>query len=302
MIDQAQSLRDLVQKSQTLRANKTSSSQKISQAKTKKARFITVISGKGGVGKSNIALNLAIAYGSIGKKTVILDADLGMANVNVLMGIIPRYNISHILSDYKKFKDVVLETEYGVSLIAGASGISELADADELARAQFLSEIQELDNYDVVIIDTGAGASSNVVAFAAAADDVILVTTQEPTSLTDAYSMVKILSKDSQFFNRKLHLIINRVYSSVEGKKVADKLLGISQQFLNMPLEYLGFVYEDAFVREAVKKQKPFFWGHKKSRSSQCISQLVSKLENIESSPRTSSVGYFFSKFFKSFS
>jgi flagellar biosynthesis protein FlhG len=303
MIDQAQNLRELMQQRQAEAKLPISSPTALKlPPKPKvagKGRFLTVVSGKGGVGKSNVALNLAIAYGAIGKKTIILDADLGMANVNVLMGIVPRYNISHIITHNKTLKDVVVETEYGISLIAGASGISQLANATEEARLQFLEEIQGLGDYDIIIVDTGAGASSNVVAFAEAADDVIVVTTQEPTAITDAYSMIKILSQDAKQINN-LHLVINRVYSSAEGEKVADKLLGISKQFLSLPLDYLGFVYEDPLVRDSVKKQKPFFWSQKKARSSQCISQLVNKLEKKEEERENSGVLTFFSKLFKS--
>ncbi|KAL0263985.1 UNVERIFIED_CONTAM: hypothetical protein PYX00_010856 [Menopon gallinae] len=181
------------------------------------------------------------------------DADLGMANVNVLMGIVPRYNISHLLSAGRRLRDVVVETEYGVSLIAGASGISQLANADESARLQFLEEIHGLGDYDVIIVDTGAGASSNVVAFAEVADDVIVVTTQEPTAITDAYSMVKILSQDCKEPIENLHLVINRVYSASEGEKVANKLVAINtNQRSEVPFE--GLKEED--IGEPVNTQK----------------------------------------------
>lgn len=306
MIDQAQSLRDLMKDRQFAKESSPNNASFNVPLKSedlslnKRARFFTIVSGKGGVGKSNLALNLAIAYGSIGKKTVILDADLGMANLNVLMGIVPRYNISHILTHNKKLEDVIVETEYGISLIAGASGISQLANADEQARIRFLQEIRGLGDYDIVIVDTGAGASSNVVAFAEAADDVLVVTTQEPTAITDAYSMIKILSQDAKNPINNLHLVINRVDSSSEGEKVANKLLGISKQFLSISIGYLGFVYEDALVRDCVKKQKPFFANHKKARSSLCISHLVNKLEKKDEKLNSGNVLDFFSKFFKS--
>ena len=268
MADQAEKLREIM------------------RAKTdgtkKNTRIIAISSGKGGVGKTNIAINLAIAYAQLGRKVVVMDADLGLANVNVALGVIPQYNLYHLIRKQKRMKDILVDTNYGIQIVAGASGFSKIANLSVEERNRFISELQELAIADIIIIDTSAGVSSNVLSFVAAADDAIIVTTPEPTAITDAYGIIKIIATEVDSMNMGLKLIVNRVSSVVEGKSVAERVINIAGQFLNLKVDYLGFVYDDSLVHEAVIKQKPFIAVDPRGRASICIKHIVGRLEKVD--------------------
>jgi flagellar biosynthesis protein FlhG len=246
------------------------------------SRIIAVSSGKGGVGKTNISINLALAYARLGKKVIVLDADLGLANVNVVLGVIPRYNLYHLIRQQKKMRDILLDTDYGIQIVAGASGFSKIANLSEEERKGFIHELQELSQADVIIIDTSAGVSNNVLSFVAAADDAIIVTTPEPTAITDAYGIVKIIATEVENLDLGLKLVVNRVKTVTEARKVAERVINIAGQFLNLKLDYLGFVYEDPLVQTAVVKQRPFLVLDPKSKASICIDHIVRRLENMD--------------------
>jgi flagellar biosynthesis protein FlhG len=266
--DQAEKLREIMR-------NKKSTPQKAS-------RIISVSSGKGGVGKTNIAINLALAYAGLGKKVIVLDADLGLANVNVVLGVIPRYNLYHLIRQQKKMRDIILDTTYGIQIVAGASGFSKIANLSEEERKVFIEELHELSSADIIVIDTSAGVSNNVLTFVAASDDVIIVTTPEPTAITDAYGIVKIIATEVDNLDLGLKLVVNRVKSVTEGRKVAERVINIAGQFLNIKLDYLGFVYEDVMVQNAVIKQRPFLTLDPKGKASICIDHIVRRLENMD--------------------
>jgi flagellar biosynthesis protein FlhG len=268
MADQAEKLREMMQ----VRSDKPKHN----------TRIIAVSSGKGGVGKTNIAINLAIAYAKIGKKVIVMDADLGLANVNVVLGVIPKYNLYHLIRRQKKLRDIIMDTDYGIQIVAGASGFSKIANLSEEERNTFIQELHELSSADIVIIDTGAGVSNNVISFIAAADDVIIVTTPEPTAITDAYGIIKIIATEIENLDLGLKLVVNRVASVSEGKRVANRVISIAGHFLNLKVDYLGFVFQDKLVHNAVINQKPFFVLDDKSKPAICIKHLVSRLENIE--------------------
>ncbi len=248
--------------------------------RTREPRVITISSGKGGVGKTNIAINLAIAFSEIGKKVVVMDADLGLANVNVILGIIPKYNLYHVLKGQKRLHEIIIDTPYGIQIIAGASGFAQLADLDEEERAAFVQELKELAYADIIIIDTGAGVSQNVLTFVRSADDAIIVTTPEPTAITDAYGIIKTISAEINGPNIKL--VVNRVKSHMEGKKVAERVITIAGQFLNIKVDNLGFIFEDVSVQKSVVKQDPFIKSSPNSKASQSIKHLMTRLANIE--------------------
>jgi flagellar biosynthesis protein FlhG len=245
-------------------------------------RIIAVSSGKGGVGKTNIAINLALAYAQLGKKVIVMDADLGLANVNVVLGVIPRYNLYHLIRKQKSLEEILVETSYGIKIIAGASGFSKIANLTEEERRDFIAELAALSNADVLIIDCAAGVSNNVISFIAAADDAIIVTTPEPTAITDAYGIIKIIATEIENLDLGLKLVVNRVKSVVEGKKVAERVITIAGQFLNLKVDYLGFVFDDPVVHTSVVRQKPFLILEPKSRASLCIRHLVGRLENYD--------------------
>jgi len=279
MADQAEKLREIMRE----RKNSKNGSPKLNGiANNGQTRIIAVSSGKGGVGKTNIAINLALSYGQLGKKVVVMDADLGLANVNVVLGIIPKYNLYHLIRKQKKMKDIIQDTSYGIQIVAGASGFSKIANLSEEERNSFVDELQDLSTADILIIDTGAGVSNNVLSFIAAADDVIIVTTPEPTAITDAYGIIKIIATEIESLNLGLKLVVNRVKSVTEAKKVAERVINIAGQFLNLRVDYLGFVYDDEMVHNAVVRQKPFLVMDSKGKASMCIRHIMGRLENIE--------------------
>lgn len=254
----------------------------IKEALGKKTKIITIASGKGGVGKTNVSTNLALAYGKLGKKVIVLDADLGLANVNVVMGMIPKYNLYHVIRKQKTMKEVILDTDYGIQIVAGASGFSKIANLTDEEREGFISELTELSSADIIIIDTSAGVSSNVLSFVEAADEVLIVTTPEPTAITDAYGIIKIISTEIDDLDLDLKLIVNRVSSVTEAKKISQRVINIAGQFLNLKVDYLGFVYEDPSVPNSVRKQVPFMVADPNGKAAGCIQHIVGRLENIE--------------------
>ncbi|MDR0409600.1 MAG: MinD/ParA family protein [Spirochaetaceae bacterium] len=277
MEDQAEQLRELVR----TRENNAEALQPYS-AKPNKTRIITIASGKGGVGKTNLSVNMALAYARIGKKVVLMDADLGLANVNVMLKIVPKWNLYHVIRKQRTMREILTETEYGISIVAGASGFSKIANLTDDERTRFIEELNTLYTADIIIIDTSAGVSSNVMDFIAAADDAIIVTTTEPTAITDAYGIVKIIATEVESSDMGLKLVVNRVRNVTEAKKVADRMLSITGQFLNVKLEYLGFVYDDTAVAHAVHRQRPFMVESPRSKAAQCIQHIVGRLEKTE--------------------
>ena len=276
MEDQAEKLRELMR-------NKNSGYEKPSKIKeVKKTRIITVTSGKGGVGKTNVSVNLALAYARTGRKVIVMDADLGLANVNVMLNMIPRFNLYHVIRKQKTMKEVLVETEYGISIVAGASGFSKIANLSETERQYFIEELNTLSSADIVIIDTSAGVSSNVLDFVAAADDSVIITTPEPTAITDAYGIIKIIATEINSLNMGLKLVVNRVKNAAEAAKIADRMINITSQFLNIKLDYLGFIYDDNAVSQAVYKQQPFMVVDPKCKASQCVQHIVGRMDKIE--------------------
>ncbi|MDR2500183.1 MAG: MinD/ParA family protein [Treponema sp.] len=273
MEDQAEILREMMQKKNP--ADKPP----VKPQEAKKTRIITVTSGKGGVGKTNISVNMALAYARLGRKVVVMDADLGLANVNVMLNMIPKFNLYHVIRNQKTMREIMVETEYGISIVAGASGFSKIANLSEAERQNFIHELDTLSNADIIIIDTSAGVSSNVMDFIAAADDAVIVTTPEPTAITDAYGIIKIIATEIDNLNMGLKLVVNRVKSVTEAKKVADRMTSIAGQFLNLKVDYLGFIYDDAMVSQAVLRQRPFMVIDPKCKASICIQHIVGRME-----------------------
>ncbi|HOX12737.1 MAG TPA: MinD/ParA family protein [Spirochaetia bacterium] len=290
MEDQAQKLRELMQAGAPSAAPQGASSQK-------RTRVITVTSGKGGVGKTNLSVNLALAYAQQGKRVIVLDADLGLANVNIMLNMIPKYNLYHVIRKQKTMKEIILDTDYGIQIVAGASGFSKIANLSEEERQSFISELYSLAGADIIIIDTSAGVSSNVLSFVAAADDAIIITTPEPTAITDAYGIIKIIATEVENLNIGLKLVVNRVKSVLEGKKVAERIINISGQFLNLKVEYLGCIYEDPIVPASVIRQRPFILSDPKSKAAISVHHLVSRIEKTDFSD-DKGIGRFIRKLF----
>jgi flagellar biosynthesis protein FlhG len=276
MEDQAEKLREIMRQ-------KNRSSEKASRPRdVKKTRIITITSGKGGVGKTNVSVNMALAYARLGKKVIVMDADLGLANVNVMLNMIPKWNLYHVIRKQKTMREILLETDYGISIVAGASGFSKIANLTEDERQNFIDELDTLSSADIIIIDTSAGVSSNVLDFIAAADDAVIITTPEPTAITDAYGIIKIIATEIDSLNMGLKLVVNRVKSVAEAKKVADRMTNIAGQFLNLKVDYLGFIYDDAVVSQAVLRQRPFMVIDPRCKASQCVQHIVGRMEKSD--------------------
>jgi len=263
-------------------------------------RIITLTSGKGGVGKTNLSTNLAITYAQAGKRVILMDADLGLANVNVILGIIPRYNLYHLVRKQRKLQEILMDTEYGIKIIAGASGFAKIANMTREDRETFISEMSKLTDVDLIIIDTGAGVSNNVLSFIMAAHESIIVTTPEPTAITDAYGIIKIITTEIPQLKEAPKLLVNRVKSATDATRVSKRIIDISHQFLNTDIEYLGYVYEDEVVHQAVLRQKPFSITNPKSKAATCIRHIMSRLEKNESAKGEVGLNGFFSRLFGS--
>ena len=292
MGDQADGLRLLMKE-----INKNTDNAEDGQDTAQKTRIIAVTSGKGGVGKTNVATNMGIAYAQMGKKVIVLDADLGLANVNVILNVIPQYNLYHVIKKQKKLSEIIIDTEYGIKLIVGASGFAKIANMAEAERNEFINEMYTLSNVDIIIIDTSAGVSKNVLSFVAAADEVVIITTSEPTAITDAYGIIKVIATEVDNMNLNLKMIINRVDSAAEGKRIADRMINIAAQFLNLKIEYLGFIYNDPLVTKAVIKQKPFIIVDPNGKASSCLKHIVARMEKNEI-PETGGFARFVKKLF----
>ena len=265
-MDQAQNLRNIIKKENTLMPM---------------SRVITVTSGKGGVGKSNLAVNIAIAMGRAGKRVIILDADFGLANIEVMLGIRPKYNLADLMFKGKQITDIITEGPENVSFISGGSGIQELTNLTKEQVINFSSKLEELDRRaDVIIVDTGAGISGNVMEFVMSSAEVILVATPEPTSMTDAYAVLKTLDRQPEFAREhcRIKLVANRVSNEKMGKELYEKLSLVAEKFLNLSLEYIGSVPTDMNINKAVMKQKPITIAFPMSPASRAIEEISKKV------------------------
>lgn len=248
--------------------------------KHKLTKVVTVASGKGGVGKTNFTLNLGLALAELGQKVLILDADLGLANIDVILGVSPKFNLLHVINGEKDLSEVILEGPKGVKIIPGGSGIYELADLEEWQLERFLIRLANLENEsDYLLIDTGAGISKNVLNFTLAADEIFIITTPEPTSITDAYGLIKTINKHN-FFG-EIKLVVNKAISYEEAEIAAKKLQIVVKKFLkDCNLTILGYILDDKAVPLAVKKQQPFLLDSPTSIATGNIYNLASRISN----------------------
>lgn len=254
------------------------------------SRVITVTSGKGGVGKSNVSVNLAIQLSRLGKKVVILDADFGLANIEVMLGLRPKYNISDMMFRGKNVKEILTPGPENIGFISGGSGLQEMANLDKDQIQSLVMAMYELDRVaDVVIIDTGAGISDAVIDLVMCSPEVLLITTPEPTSITDAYAMLKTIRRQDTFDPKrmKIRMIGNCVQSYEEGKELFYKLSMVSGKFLQIDMEYLGAIPEDAKLQSAVRKQQPVSIAAPNAPAARAMMELAVMLDNGISEEQT---------------
>ena len=276
-MDQASSLRKIVSKNAAQIKNKTSVTRRVDDPPP---RVISVTSGKGGVGKTNIVGNLAMALAQLGHRVLILDADLGLANIDIIFGVHPTHNIGHVISGEKTLSEVIMKGPHGIQIIPAGSGFVNLTRLTEGQKLGLLSEFEALDDVlDFLLIDTSAGISENVIYFNLAADDCIIVATSEPTSITDAYAMMKVMSLEHGMKHFKL--LVNMVSDEREAKSVFMNLSQASDRFLNgVVIEYIGFIPNDEYVKKAVRKRKPVLELYPGSDSSKTITKMAKSLLN----------------------
>jgi flagellar biosynthesis protein FlhG len=279
MMDQAEKLRQVIE---DLKVKQLGNKMTLPAAPVKRtARVITVTSGKGGVGKTNITINLAIALSEQGYRVVILDADFGLANIDVLFGIVPQYTLLDVVKNRKNILEILADGPKNTRFISGGSGVEDLLKLDRQQTARFIEGMALLDRLaDVIIVDPGAGLSDNVMSFIMAADEVLLVTTPEPTSITDAYALIKMVSNRDR--TKKIKLVVNKAESSVEAIDVLNKLVLVADRFLGLKLEQAGYILNDDAVIRAVKQQQPFMMIYPKSQAARNIREISAKLDNRE--------------------
>ena len=267
-MDQAQQLRNIIK-----------------QQNTRKhlARVITVTSGKGGVGKSNISVNLAIQLSRLKKRVVILDADFGLANVEVMLGVRPVYNLADMMFRGKSLKEVITPGPEGIGFISGGSGLRELTNLHSDQVKNLVRMMYELDQIaDVVIVDTGAGISDKVIDLVLSSSEVLLVATPEPTSITDAYALLKTLCRHQEFYenNARIHMVANRARNYQEGRELFEKLDAVVEKFLKLHMEYLGHIPYDEKLPRSVMKQQPVSLAFPNASSARAMLELAMLLEN----------------------
>ena len=278
-MDQASSLRQIVRNKTDVERSRGSVPVRKVEASDGHSRVIAVTSGKGGVGKTNVVGNLALTMAGMGKKVLILDADLGLANIDIIFGIHPRYNIGHVLDGEKELSEIIIEGPSGVRIIPAGSGFVNLTHLTDGQKLSLLSEFEAFeDDFDYFFIDTGAGISENVTYFNLAADECIVVVSPEPTSVTDAYAMIKVMS--TQHGEKHFKLLMNMVRDESEAKAVFLNLIQATDRFLTgVSLEYCGYIPTDEKVTAAVRQRSPFVELYPKAVSSRRIRQIARQLD-----------------------
>ncbi|NLC71785.1 MAG: MinD/ParA family protein [Desulfuromonadaceae bacterium] len=244
------------------------------------SRVISVTSGKGGVGKTALVGNIAVAMSRSGKKVLIIDADLGLANIDVVYGLAPKCNLNHFFKGQISLNDIILEGPEGVRILAAGSGFQQVTQLTPVQKVQFMEGLDQLEEkYDVVLIDTGAGISENVTYFNAAAQEVLVVTTSDPASITDAYSLMKVLYL--QFQQRDFQLVVNIVQDADEGFEVFRRLTAVANRCLDISINYLGSIPFDKNMRESLRRQQPFIQLYPEGRVSASFNSLAEGLLNL---------------------
>jgi flagellar biosynthesis protein FlhG len=252
------------------------------EAKTKpkrnaKARVIAITSGKGGVGKTSIVANLGYAFTKLGKKVLILDADLGLGNLDVLLGLAPKYNLSHVIMEEKTIEDILIEGPGKMKILPASSGIQELTNLTRQQKINILTQLDRLiDTVDILFIDTAAGISPNVMDFNATAQEIVVVVSPEPTSITDAYALMKVLSL--KYSEKVCKLLVNMTTRPEEGREVFRQLHLVTDRFLDIHIEYLGCILNDEKVTRGVKSQKIVSELFPDTQASKCFKDLARKI------------------------
>lgn len=297
IVDQADKLRKIVS------GLKESSGMIIDRSVTKagkRARLIAVTSGKGGTGKTSLTVNIALQLGKMGYKVVVIDGDLGLANVEVMLGKVPKYSMYDIINSGLSLSDIIFDGPMGIKFVSGGTGIMEMAHLNRKRFDELLNILSALDNYaDFILIDTGAGISNNVMKFVLAANEVILVANPEPTSITDTYAILKIIS----MHNRKcqIKMVANMVEGPAEAEDILNRINTAAREFIGIEIKSLGFIKRDPLISKAIKKQTPFIICFPKSPTAKNIEGITERIvHNADYQTKAEGLRGFLSKMYMS--
>ncbi|MEJ1464890.1 MAG: MinD/ParA family protein [Candidatus Sedimenticola sp. (ex Thyasira tokunagai)] len=242
-------------------------------------RVIAVTGGKGGVGKTNVSVNLAVTLADIGKRVMLLDADLGLANIDVMLGLHPEYDLSHVLNGERNLEEVVIDGPSGIKVVPGASGVQQMAELSEAEHAGLISAFSEVGaDLDILIVDTAAGISDTVISFSRAVQELIVVVCDEPASITDAYAMIKLLNREYNV--DRFHILANMTRHPQEGRNLYNKICRVTDRYLDVMLSYMGSIPYDESLLKAVRAQKPVVHAYPRSRIAQTFKNLAKKADN----------------------
>jgi flagellar biosynthesis protein FlhG len=241
-------------------------------------RVIAVASGKGGVGKTNVSMNLGVTLARQGKKVLLMDADLGLANVDVMLGLQPKLNLSHIFEGDHTLEEIIVEGPEGLKIIPASSGVSRMADLQPMEHAGLIQAFSELSlPLDILLVDTAAGVSDSVISFIKASQEVIVVVCDEPASITDAYALIKVLNKEHGL--TRFHVLANMAHSPAEGRELFKKISAVCDRFLDVTLDFLGMVPYDDYLRKAVKKQQPVVQAFPGSEATKAFDKICRSID-----------------------
>ncbi len=293
-MDQAEKLRNMIKEH---KASKNSDSDG--------ARVITITSGKGGVGKSSTAVNLAIQFRKLGYRVTIFDADFGLANIEVMFGAIPKFNLSDVIYRGKNLEDIIVEGPMGVNFISGGSGVFEMTNMSSDNLRYLTAKLSQLESMtDIIIVDTGAGISESVLQFITSCNEVVLVTTPEPTSITDSYALLKALKRHPDYDkdNTTIKVVTNRVANEEEGNSLFSKLSIVVNKFLQIELDHLGMIPQDTHILKSVMQQQPVSIAYENSGASKAYEVIAKRLTQNEKEKVSEKRGisFMFAKMFKS--
>lgn len=287
MMDQAKVLREMVDAADGRRRNGQGG-----------PRIVAVASGKGGVGKTSLSVNLGIALASRGLRTVLIDADIGLANVDIALGIRPTSTLRHVLVEERTLEEAIVDGPGGLKVLAGGSGVHELEGVDPERMARFASVLQSMDaSYDFMLIDTGAGVGPHVLSFATASSETLMVVTPDPSSIADAYAVIKAAER-ARPRHIRWHIAVNMVRSADEGSATFQRLAAAARRFLDIEPAHLGTVPRDEAVLRAGQQQRPFVLEAPRSRASRAVMEMAAKLTN-EPSPPVLGLGNFMQRLFR---
>lgn len=291
IVDQAETLRGLVRQTAGQPGTLSyQSGQPALSSKPRLAQALAISSGKGGVGKSTIAVNLAVMLSKMGRRVALLDADMGTANADVLCNVMPVHTLAHVVSGRREIEEIAIQAPGGFSLIPGASGLAQMAALRSEEQRRLVDQFARLEqSYDVLLIDTGAGIGPSVLGLLTAADRALIVTTPDPTAITDAYAVIKTAHRQHPHLDAKL--LVNQANDVDEARQVYARVANVCRKFLGLDVPYAGCLLSDSFVRESIRNRRPFALDTKQNHATIALSALAHRLDKHAAEPESARGG-----------